>query len=62
MQQIGELMGKLLTELADVYGKHPTYQMLKRVFSEHFVVEQERLRLKVGKELSASSLNSPDDL
>ncbi len=61
MQQIGELMGRLLLELADAYGQHPTYQMLKRVFSEHFVVEQGRLRLKVGKELSTSSLNSPDD-
>lgn len=62
MQRIGELMGKLLKELAAVYGKHPTYQMLQRVFTEHFMVEQERLRLKVGKELSAASLQSPDDL
>jgi hypothetical protein len=61
MQQIGELMYKLVQELAAVYAEHSTYQMLKRVFSEHFLLEQDRLRLKVGRELSSSSLQSPDD-
>lgn len=60
MQRIGELMGKLLKELA-AYCGHPTYQILQRVFTEHFMVEQERLRLKAGKELSSASLQSPDD-
>lgn len=61
MQRIGELMREMLEKLADAYGKHATYRMLGRVFAEHFLVEQSRLRLKVGKELSARSLNSPDD-
>ena len=62
MQEIGALMRRLLEELATIYGDHPTYQMLKRVFSEHFVVEGERLHLKAGQELSANSLQSPDDM
>lgn len=61
MQRIGELMRELLEKLAAAYGEQTTYQMLQRVFAEHFLVEQDRLRLKVGKELSAQSLNSPDD-
>ena len=63
MQHIGNLMRRLLTELATAYKQDETYQMLERVFHEHFVVEQDtRLRLKQGKELSADSLQSPDDL
>jgi hypothetical protein len=62
MQNIGELMHRLLRNLAVTYGKHVTYQMLARVFTEHFVLEQEHLRLKANKELSARSLQSPDDV
>jgi hypothetical protein len=62
MQQVGALMGKLVGELAVSYGEDPIYQLLRRVFNEHFVVEDSRLRLKVGGELSAQSLQSPDDL
>ena len=62
MQQIGELMRRLLDDLAPAYQDEATYQMLQRVFHEHFVVEQDtRLRLKQGQELSADSLQSPDD-
>ncbi len=62
MQRIGEVMHRLLRDLADAYGEHVTYQMLARVFTEHFVVEHERLRLKANKELSSGSLQSPDDV
>lgn len=61
MQRIGDLMRDLLEKLASGYGAHAPYQMFQRVFVEHFLVEEGRVRLKVGKELSAASLNSPDD-
>jgi hypothetical protein len=61
MTEIGRLMHRLVRELAATYGDQPTYALLQRVFSEHYVVEEERVRLKVGKELRADSLNSPDD-
>ena len=61
MQRLGELMSKLVVELAVPYGEDSTYRMLERVFTEHFLVEQGRLRLKSGRELSAASLQSPDD-
>lgn len=62
LQKIGELMQRLLVELEPSYTQEPVYQMLIRVFGEHFKVEEKILKLKLGKELSASSLQSPDDL
>lgn len=62
LECIGKLMHKLVAELADKYEQERSYQILKRVFAEHFVLETENLlRLKEGQELSASSLQSPDD-
>jgi len=59
---IGELMHRLVEELRDNYGQEPTYQMLMRVFQEHFILDDEDdLRPRKGKELSAGSLQSPDD-
>jgi hypothetical protein len=62
LQKIGELMQRLLVELQPVYGQEPVYLMLERVFGEHFRVEEKIVKTKVAKELSASSLQSPDDL
>jgi len=62
MQRLGELMQRLSVDLASLYSEQPVYQMLVRVFGEHFTVADRRLRLKTGQELSASSLNSPDDV
>ena len=62
IERMGKLMGKLLDELAAGYGKTPVYQILHRVFHEHFVYEGTTLRSKQGHELRASSLQAPDDL
>lgn len=62
LQGIGELVHQLINELAGKYGEEHGYRILKRVFEDHFVLEPENsLRLKKGQELSASSLQSPDD-
>ena len=76
LHRIGELMAKLVRELSTNYAQEDTYQILQRVFQEHFVVEsyptvsptvpednaeQTHLRPKEGQELKASSLQSPDD-
>ena len=62
LQRIGELMHRLVDELAATYADEHSYQILKRVFGEHFVVTAEtQLHPKQGKELSADSLQSPDD-
>lgn len=61
LQRIGELMQRLVEELAARYGDEPPYRVLQRVFEEHFIVEETDLRPKEGEDLSASSLQSPDD-
>jgi anti-sigma28 factor (negative regulator of flagellin synthesis) len=62
LQPIGELMYRLVKELRADYAQQPTYQMLERVFQEHFTVDDDDdPRPRQGKELSAGSLQSPDD-
>ncbi|MBC8492686.1 MAG: transposase [Chloroflexi bacterium] len=61
LQRIGELMRCLVGELTSRYSEEPTYRVLQRVFREHFVVDESKLRAKEGQELSASSMQSPDD-
>ena len=61
LQCIGELMHRLVEELVTRYGEESPYQVLRRVFQEHFMVAEAALRPKKGKELSAGSMQSPDD-
>jgi hypothetical protein len=62
LQKIGELMHSLLSELSANYAEDAIYQVLARVFGEHFLVEGHTVCSKHGEQLSASSLQSPDDL
>ncbi len=61
LQQVGELMHRLVAALSDRYADEAAYQVLARVFDEHFVVEESALCPKKGEELTADSLQSPDD-
>ena len=64
---LGQLMRRLVGELEVRYGEQHAYLVLERVFDEHFAVAadqeggSEQVRVKTGDELSASSLQSPDD-
>jgi hypothetical protein len=62
VQQIGEFMWRLLGELKEGYGANPVYQMLERVFQEHFRVKEKAAKAKTNHELSATCMQSPDDL
>ncbi len=62
LQRIGEFMQHLLLELKEGYATEPVYQVLERVFGEHFQVEQAAVVTKPNEALSATSLQSPDDL
>ena len=61
LQAIGDLMQQLVTELTPAYAQEATYQMLVRVFGEHFVAQAARVSVKPGQAISAASLQSPDD-
>lgn len=62
LQRIGEHMQHLLEELRPTYGQEAVYAVLERVFGEHFQVEEQAVTAKADKDLSAQSLQSPDDL
>jgi hypothetical protein len=61
MQRVGEFMYRLVTELACAYAEDPAYQTLQRVFCEQYTVAESTVQAKPGKEISPSSLRSPDD-
>lgn len=69
LERMGGVMAQLIGALAATYGEEAAYQMLCRVFDEHFVDESELdddgpesgLRPKLPAELTADSLQSPDD-
>jgi hypothetical protein len=62
LERIGEFMQQLLVELKPAYGSKPVYQVLERVFSEHFNIEQTKVSAKPNTELTSSCMQSPDDL
>lgn len=61
LNKIGEAMAQMVEALAPGYGETEAYQMLVRVFGEHFVWTPQEQRLKEPDELEATSLQSPDD-
>jgi len=62
LQRIGEFMQQLLAELKPGYASQAVYQVLERVYSEHFRTEQSEVSAIPNAELSAACLQSPDDL
>jgi hypothetical protein len=61
LQIIGDLMARLLTDLEAGYGKEDGYQVLARTFGDHFHYRNAKVAIKANEELSADSLQSPDD-
>ena len=62
IQRVGEVMHRLVHELAPTYGDEPTYQVLTRVFGEHFILAEGGLRPRQGEEFPSPTVQSPDDL
>ena len=62
LQKAGKTMQHLLTELEEDYAKEPSYQVLKRLFSEHFKLVENEPKLKEKGEISSGTLQSIDDL
>ncbi|MBC8265093.1 MAG: transposase [Anaerolineales bacterium] len=68
LQQVGQVIYRLLDELAASYADQAGYQLLQRVFREHFALstdatatEPARITVKPPEALRADSLQSPDD-
>jgi hypothetical protein len=56
LQRIGEFMQRLLADLKVDYASKPVYQVLERVFGEHFQVEHAGVVTRPNETLSAASL------
>jgi len=68
LQQVGQVIYRLLDELSTCYADQEGYRLLQRVFSEHFelstdamATEPARVTVKPPEALRADSLQSPDD-
>jgi hypothetical protein len=61
IRRVGLVMHQLLMELKPNYAQRKEYQVLERVFGEHYRLEESEVVTKAQKELSACSLQSPDD-
>lgn len=61
IRQVGFVMHHLLAQLKPSYSGRKEYQILERVFGEHYRLENSGVVPKAQKELSARSLQSPDD-
>jgi len=59
--RIGQVMSRLVKELAANYAKDPTYALLQRVFEEQFIEEDDDWRPRKPEEFRSGTLNSPDD-
>lgn len=61
IRRVGLVMYQLLTELKPNYAQCKEFQVLERVFGEHYRLDKSEVNPKAQKELGASSLQSPDD-
>ena len=62
LQKVGETMQYLLAELETDYAEEIPYQVLQRLFSEHFKLIEDEPKLKEKGEISSGTLQSVDDL
>ena len=62
LQKVGETMQYLLTELKTDYAEEIPYQILERLFSEHFKLVENEPKLKEKEEIPSGTLQSVDDL
>lgn len=61
LEELGYAMAQMVSELASTHAETPAYQMLVRVFGEHFVWTADEVRLKESAELAATNVQAPAD-
>jgi hypothetical protein len=62
LQPIGQALYALLQAMAADYGQAPAYQVAARLLGEQYRVVADTVQAKANQEISASSLQSLDDL
>ncbi len=61
LQQLGSDLAEMLDALEGEYAEEQAFENARRVFEEQFRFEDDGVVVKTGKELSGSTLQSPDD-
>lgn len=62
LAEIGQVMYRLVTELAAAYEQEPVYLVFKRSFEDNYQVEAQTVRALDNAEIPAGCLQSVDDL
>jgi hypothetical protein len=62
LQPVGQVLYQLLQVMAVDHGHEPAYQVVERLFAEQYRVVEDDVQAKANQEISASSLQSLDDL
>jgi len=62
LQPLGQALHRLLQAMVPGYSQEPAYQVAARLFSEQFQVVDETVQAKPNESISASSLQSLDDV
>ena len=61
LAQLGPIYQQLLQQFEADYGDTAIYQMLQRVYTEHFTEVAEQVEVRAAEALGSDSLQSPDD-
>jgi hypothetical protein len=61
LETLGQLYHRLYEALKDKYSDVEVFGIFHRVYTEHFTVVEEKVKVKPPEELSSGSLQSPDD-
>lgn len=62
LQQVGTVLQRLLAELASSYAQEPIYQVCQRFLKDNFDILETAVQAKANDQISASCLQSLDDL
>jgi hypothetical protein len=62
LAEIGQVMYRLVTELATAYEQEPVYRIFKRIFADNYRVEAQTVRALANAEIPSGCLQSVDDL
>lgn len=62
LERLAKAYHAMYKALKDTDSQLEVFRVFERVYTEHFTVVSDKIRIKDAKELSSSSLQSPDDL
>jgi hypothetical protein len=62
LQKIAAIYHSLYQQLKPSYGDTEVFKIFERVYNEHFCIVSEKITVRDSKEITSSSLQSPDDI